>query len=80
MDIYVSSRDYNKAFDRVKHDKLMEILKSKNLDKRNITLIANLYYKQYLVRIGQHVSEEIKIRGVRKGCILLLLVFNACSE
>lgn len=81
-DLYVCFIDYNKAFDKVKHDRLVELLRKKNLDIRDVTLISNLYHDQRSnVKIGNEISEEMEIkRGVRQGCILSPLLFNAYSE
>ena len=38
--------DNSKAFDRVRHDKLTEIMKRTGIPNREIRLIANLYWKQ----------------------------------
>lgn len=82
QDLYICFIDYNKAFDKVKHDQLIDLLKNKNLDRQDVRLISNLYYNQRAtVKIGQETSEEMEIkRGVRQGCILSPLLFNAYSE
>lgn len=82
QDMYICFIDYNKAFDRVRHKQLMEVLKAKQIDYNDLRIISNLYYEQRAkVRINGHMSEEIEIkRGVRQGCILSPLLFNAYSE
>lgn len=82
QDIYICFIDFEKAFDRVQHEKLIEILQRKNIDTRDIRLIANLYWGQTArVRLDDYLSENIEIqRGVRQGCILSPLLFNVYSE
>lgn len=81
-DVCLCFIDYEKAFDRVKHAKMIEILRSMNVDENDIRCIQNLYWNQTAtVRIGDLETEEIPInRGVRQGCILSPLLFNIYSE
>lgn len=74
--------DFEKAFDRVKHDKLVKILQEVGIDDRDLQIIKNLYWNQQAsVKIGQNTSETIAIRrGVRQGCIMSPLLFNLYSE
>ena len=82
QDLYICFIDYNKAFDKVRHDQVIKLLTEKNLDKRDIRIISNLYYNQKAtVRVGNDMTEEIQIkRGVRQGCILSPTLFNLYSE
>lgn len=43
IDVYVAFIDYQKSFDYVEHEKLIGILISLNIDKRNIGIISQLY-------------------------------------
>lgn len=43
-DIYLCFVDFKKAFNKVQHRKLVDILKSKNIDSRNIKIISRLYW------------------------------------
>ena len=81
-DVYLLFIDYEKAFDRVQHDKLLEILKRTGLDDRDIRIVANLYWNQLAnVRVDGTLSDEVRIRrGVRQGCVLSPLLFNLYSE
>lgn len=74
--------DYEKAFDTVQHDKLMEILMSIGIDEKEIQCIKNLYWNQSArIQINGEFSDEIAIsKGVRQGCILSPLLFNIYSE
>ena len=82
VDVYASFIDYQKAFDSINHEKLIEVLKSTGIDKQEITIISNLYWRQCAeVRVEQSTSEQIIIeKGVRQGCILSPLLFNLYSE
>jgi len=42
-DVYVCYIDYVKAFDRVRHRPLMEMLESLDLDGQDVELIKNVY-------------------------------------
>lgn len=80
--IYVCFLDYNKAFDRVRHDRLIQLLRKKNLDTKDIRIISHLYYNQTAtIKEGNELSEDIEIRrGVRQGCVLSPALFNLYSE
>ena len=62
--------DYEKAFDRVKHENIIECMKNLDIDWRDISLIRNLYRNQKAyMRIEDGLSPEIHIKGrVRQGC------------
>lgn len=81
-DVHIGIVDFEKAFDKVRHNELLNILNTLNLDKQDVNIIANLYWRQTAaVRVKDDLSEEILIqRGVRQGCILSPLLFNVYSE
>ena len=82
VDVHVCYIDFEKAFDKVRHEKLVQILKTKNIDKRDLRIITNLYWNQRAqIVIDNEPSTEIEIRrGVRQGCIMSPLLFNVYSE
>lgn len=81
-DVFICFVDFEKAFDKVNHNKLIEILHQSSLDDKDIRIITNLYWQQKaLVRVENKESEEFWIKqGVRQGCVLSPLLFNAYSE
>ncbi|XP_077295466.1 uncharacterized protein LOC143917759 [Arctopsyche grandis] len=82
VDVYACFIDYEKAFDNVRYNKLIEILSLIGLDKRDIRLIGNLYWNQTaVVRVERDTTESIRImKRVRQGCVLSPLLFNLYSE
>ena len=82
QDIYVCFVDFEKAFDRVMWEKLMEILKKIGVDWKDRRLIAELYMNQEVtIRVnGEESSPGTIGRGVRQGCPLSPLLFNIYVE
>ena len=61
--VYVCFIYYSKAFDTVKHEPLIELLQSLNIDPQDIKLLANLYWNQQAaVRHNGEISESISIK------------------
>ena len=61
--LYICFIDYTKAFDRVKHDLLFEILSKARVPDKEINIIKNLYLQQKaIVRHENETSEEITIK------------------
>lgn len=82
QDVFACYIDFEKAFDKVKHDKLHQLLISKNIDLDDVRIISNLYWGQRAnTKVENRPTEEMEIRrGVRQGCILSPLLFNLYSE
>ncbi|KAL4120153.1 hypothetical protein QTP88_012884 [Uroleucon formosanum] len=74
--------DYQKAFDRIRHDIMIRILEEIGIDGKDLRIIANLYWNQTAVlKMEDKTTDPIKIRrGVRQGCILSSILFNFYSE
>ena len=81
-DLYLCFIDYSKAFDKVRHEKLFNILEHLDIDGKDLRVIRNLYWDQSAaVRIGGELSEYTLIkRGVRQGCVMSPDLFNIYSE
>src|SRR5206468_4088727 len=77
--IYLCFVDYQKVFDRVRHDKLVEVMEKAGIPDLERRLIINLYWRQHAaVRWnGREVGVE---RGVRQCCVISPIIFNLCSE
>jgi exonuclease III len=80
--LYLCFVDYQKAFDKVKHDKLVEVMEKADIPELERRLIINLYWKQTaVIRWDSKISREVKVcRGVRQGCVISPLLFNLYSE
>src|SRR2546425_573670 len=64
--IYLCFVNYQKAFDRVRHDKLAEEMVKAGIPDMERRLIINLYWTQHAaVRWDCEVSREV---GVGRGC------------
>lgn len=81
QDIYAFFIGFEKSFYKARHKKLIEILKTKNIDNRYIKIISNRYWVRKNKRMNQKYSNEIEIlREVRQGCVLFMVLFNVCNE
>jgi len=81
-DVYTCFIDFEKAFDRVQHDKMIDILQEIGLDGKDIRVIRNVYWDQEAgIRMNERTSAWQKIeRGVRQGCVLSPALFNLYSQ
>ena len=81
-EIYLCFIDYEKAFDKVQHEKMIKLLDNQNIGKENIRIIRNLYWTQEAaIKIEDSLSNWTTIRkGVRQGCIISPLLFNFYTE
>ena len=80
--VYVCFIDYSKALDTVKHEPLIELLQSLDIDPQDIKLLANLYWNQQAaVRHNEEFSESISIKQeVRQGCLASPHLFVLYTE
>ena len=80
--IYFCFIDYTKAFDRVVHNKLWEILQEMGLPDHLTCLLRNLYAGQEAtVRTRHGTTDWFQTgKGVYQGCILSPCIFNLYAE
>ena len=81
-DVYICFIDYTKAFDRVKHFKMIEFLSEIGMDDKDLQIISKLYWEQSAcVRTESGMTSDFKIKkGVRQGCVLSPNLFNLYTE
>ena len=81
-DLYLCFIDFTKAFDRVRHTKLLNMLQNLDLDGKDIRMVRNLYWDQSAaIRYQNELGNYTPIRrGVRQGCVLSPDLFNLYSE
>ena len=74
--------DFKKAFDRVWHDGLWQVMNEFNIDKNIIDVIKALYNKSSsAVLLNNQIGESFRTSiGVRQGCILSPVLFNIFLE
>ena len=78
--LFVAFVDFEQAFNRVHHRKLLEILENKGIGSKCLRIIRNLYVTQ-IAHTRQDPSTIISItRGVRQGSILSPTLYNIYSE
>ena len=80
--IYLCFIDYSEAFDCVDHGKLWKILREIGIPDHLTCLLQNLFSGQEAtVRTGHGTTDWFQSgKGVCKGCILSLCLFNLHAE
>ena len=81
-EVYLAFIDYEKAFDRVRHEDLLDILMQIGLDGKDVRVIRNLYWEQEAsIQVsGEQTGWKHIKRGVRQGCVLSPTLFGLYSE
>jgi len=80
--MYMCFVDFEKAFDRVNHNKLWQTMVDMGFASHLVALIRSLYDNQRSnVRIHGDTSGWFSAKqGVRQGCILSPYLFNLMAE
>ena len=78
QDIYLVFIDYKKAFDKIRHEELFNLLQAIQVDDKDLRILRSVYvYQRAAVRLPNGVRNWVKIeRGVRRGCIASPDLFN----
>ena len=80
-DIYARFIDYEKALNRVSHEKMIKCLKEIGLNGKGIKLIVNLYWTQKAyIQLEQDISGEIMIKRRVRQVVLCLHVSLICTR
>ena len=74
--------DFDKAFDTVKYEEVVKILKNTGMDGKDTRLVSNLYWNQKAaVRIEDEITDWTEMRdGVRQGWVLSPDLFSLYSK
>ena len=79
--MFISTIDFTKAFDRIKHQSLWNALKYFGLDQKYIDLLKKLYADQKATVLTDKESDEFEIkRGTKQGDPLSSLLFNTVLQ
>jgi hypothetical protein len=77
LDTHLAFPDYVKDVDKVRRDKLFEILQSKNIPNLLLKSIIEIYFgKKIKVKIKNQLSDHTINHGVRHGCPVSPTLFN----
>ena len=73
VDLFEYFEDFEKAFDRVQHEKRMERLRELGVDMDELRVMTDSYWEQKLVvRFGEDKSGWIRIqKGVRQSFLFI---------
>src|SRR5215469_3350916 len=82
QDLYLCFVDYEKDFDKVKHEDLTKMLERLEIDGKDLRIIKNLYWNQKVaVKIDDEESKWQCIeRGVRQSCVMSPDLFDLYIE
>ena len=79
--LFVCFIDFVKAFDKVRHNEVLEALDEAGIDDKDHRLLQNIYWKQKAtVRVGFEETGVFDIKiGVRQGCVASAILYNTFS-
>ena len=80
--VFICFIDYEKVFDRVYHDRIMQCLDHVDMDCNDKWVIEKLYWQQTsTVRFSDEYSEFFPMkRGMWQGCVLLPKLVNLYTK
>ncbi|KAG1928987.1 hypothetical protein F2P79_023209 [Pimephales promelas] len=80
--LVVLNLDFEKAFDRVSHQYLLQVLQKMGFSERFLAWVGLLYEDLgSKILVNGHLTKAVNIRsGVRQGCPLSPLLYVACIE
>lgn len=69
--LFISFIDYTKAFDKVKHDDMFEILEKIGVDGKDLKLLTNFHWEPTAtICIDNELGKWVEINRVaRQGCV-----------
>ena len=78
--LFVCFIDFVKAFDKVRHNEVLEALDEAGIDDKD--LLQNIYWNQKAtVKIGDEETDAFDIKiGVREGCVASPILYKTFSE
>ena len=79
-DTYIGFIDFEKAFDKVDHEKLLKIIENRGVNGKCLRIFKNLYAGQK-AHMRDHEDKTIEVRrGVRQGCVLSPILYNTYAD
>ena len=74
--------DLQKAYDRIRRDKLWAVLLQYGIDGQLLTAIKSLYmHSEVCVRVNSATTKPFRVSvGLQQGCSLSLILFLICMD
>ena len=76
-ELFICLVDFEKAFDRVKWDKLLKVMKKVGINWKDRRLFDHLYeHQSAVIRMSNNLSDKCRIeQGVHQGCLISPTLF-----